>query len=127
MSTIVAVPSVSPGGLDAAVMPHFGHCDVFTLIELEGGAVKKVRILPNQPHEHGDCTSPVTFLAENGVSVMLAGGMGRRPFMAFQEKGIRVFFSGAESKVSAALQAFAADQLPVFGDNGLCKGGCEHH
>lgn len=127
MTTIVAVPSVNPGGLEAALMPHFGHCDVFTLIELEGDAVKKVSILPNQPHEHGDCTSPVRFLAEKGVSVMLAGGMGRRPFMAFQEQGIRVFFAGAESKVGDALQAFAQDQLPAFGDNGLCKGGCEHH
>ncbi|MDL2216966.1 dinitrogenase iron-molybdenum cofactor biosynthesis protein, partial [Desulfovibrio sp. OttesenSCG-928-M14] len=87
MSTLVAVPSMNPGGLESEVMPHFGHCDVFTLVEMDNGSIINVRILQNQPHEHGDCVAPVRFLAEHGVSVMLAGGMGRRPFMAFQENG----------------------------------------
>ncbi|MDL2207255.1 NifB/NifX family molybdenum-iron cluster-binding protein [Desulfovibrio sp. OttesenSCG-928-M16] len=127
MSTLVAVPSMNPGGLESEVMPHFGHCDVFTLVEMDNGSIINVRILQNQPHEHGDCVAPVRFLAEHGVSVMLAGGMGRRPFMAFQENGIQVYFSGTEGSVIAALQGYAQGKLPAFGDNGLCQGGCGGH
>ena len=36
---IVAVPSNAPGGLDAEMSGHFGHCDVFTLITLDQGRV----------------------------------------------------------------------------------------
>lgn len=127
MSTLIAVPSTNPGGLEAELMPHFGHCDVFTLVEVDNGTVTNVRTLANQPHEHGDCASPVRVLADNGVSVMLAGGMGRRPFMAFQENGIQVYFAGTEGSVTTAVQDYTQGKLPAFGDNGMCKGNCGHH
>jgi len=38
----VAVPSMSPGGLEAMRAGHFGHCDLFTLIHLEDGEIKEV-------------------------------------------------------------------------------------
>ena len=38
----VAVPSMNPGGLDAPRSGHFGHCDVFTLVHVEDGAIKEV-------------------------------------------------------------------------------------
>lgn len=127
MKSLLAVPSVNPGGLEAELMPHFGHCDVFTLVSVENGEVKDIRVLPNMPHNHGDCTAPVRYLAEQGVTAMLAGGMGRRPLMAFQEQGIDVFFAGISGSVNAAVTDFAQGKLPVFGDNGLCKGNCGHH
>lgn len=127
MSTLVAVPSVNPGGLDASLMPHFGHCDVFTLVEVDGGTVKNVSTLPNMPHEHGGCTAPVQYLANQGVKVLLAGGMGMRPLMAFNQVGINVLYAGPEGTVGQAVDAFASGALPAFGDNGLCKGGCGNH
>ncbi len=127
MSTRVAVPSANPGGLDAALMSHFGHCDVFTIVEMEGASVKEVSILPNMPHEQGGCTAPVRYLADNGVTVMLAGGMGMRPLQAFRQSGIQVLFAGADGTVDQAVHSYAEGRLPVFGDNGLCKGGCGHH
>lgn len=127
MSTLVAVPSVNPGGLEAALMPHFGHCDVFTLVEVDSDGIKNVTVAPNMPHEHGGCTAPVQYLAEKGVKVMLAGGMGMRPLQAFQQSGIEVLFTGVANTVDQAIQGYAEGKLPAFGDNGLCKGGCGHH
>lgn len=127
MPTRVAVPSVNPGGLDAALMPHFGHCDVFTIVDMDGDAVKEVSVLPNMPHDHGGCVTPVRYLADNGVTVMLAGGMGMRPLQAFQQSGIQVLFAGTEGTVDQAVRHFAQGRLPAFGDNGLCKGECGHH
>lgn len=127
MSTRIAIPSVNPGGLEAALMPHFGHCDVFTIVEMEDGKISKVSTLPNIPHEHGGCTAPVQYLAGQGVKVMLAGGMGMRPLQAFMQSGIEVRYAGADGSVGQAVQAFAEGKLPAFGDNGLCKGGCGNH
>lgn len=127
MATLVAIPSANPGGLDAALMSHFGHCEVFTIVEMDGTDVKEVSVLPNLPHEHGGCAGPVRYLAERGVGVMIAGGMGMRPLQSFQESGIQVLFSGTAATVDQALQGFIKGSLPAFGDNGLCKGGCGGH
>ncbi len=127
MSTLIAVPSVNPGGLESALMPHFGHCDVFTIVEMDEGQVKNVSTLPNMPHEHGGCTAPVRYLADHGVKIMLAGGMGMRPLQAFLQSGVDVFFSGLAKTVDKAVRDYADGKLQPFGDNGLCKGGCGHH
>ena len=34
----IAVPSEGQGGLDGLRAGHFGHCDVFTLVDIEDGA-----------------------------------------------------------------------------------------
>lgn len=31
----IAIPSNSPGGLEADRSDHFGHCDVFTIVDLD--------------------------------------------------------------------------------------------
>lgn len=127
MTTLLAVPSVAPGGLEAALMPHFGHCDVFTLVQVDGDQVGGVSILPSLPHAEGGCTAPVRYLADRGVRVMLAGGMGMRPLQAFQQEGIQVLFAGTEGTVGKAVQDFVQGSLPEFGANGLCRGGCGQH
>ena len=40
----IAVPSNGDGGLNAQRSGHFGHCDVFTFIDLENGKVSAVTI-----------------------------------------------------------------------------------
>ena len=121
MTTIVAVPSANPGGLEAAVSDHFGHCDVFTLVSVEG-----VRIVPNLPHEQGGCLGPVNYLAEQGARVLIAGGMGMRPLAGFTDAGIMVMHHGGNRSVAEALTAFAQGQLTRFGDNHTCGGGDGH-
>ncbi len=32
----IGIPSDRPGGLDAGVSAHFGHCDLFTAVEIKG-------------------------------------------------------------------------------------------
>ena len=74
----IAIPSVLPGGLEAQVGAHFGHCDCYTLVDVEDGAVVKSEVIPSCAHEHGGCLAPVNYLADRGVTVLLAGGMGMR-------------------------------------------------
>lgn len=126
-SILVAVPSEAPGGLDAAPSAHFGHCAAYTVADIENGVIKNTKIVQNQGHEHGGCVQPVQELAKDGVTALLAGGMGARPLNAMAEAGIKVYYSVGHPTVKAALEAFAAGKLPQFGTEQLCKGCGGHH
>ena len=123
MSTIVAIPSSHPGGLDAMLGAHFGHCDLYTLVTLEDKMVQSVAVIPNVPHQQGGCMAPVKYLAENGTQALIAGGMGLRPLMGSNQVGISVYFGGEAQTVSEALKAFIEDKLPEFRQEHTCGGG----
>ncbi|AGW13749.1 NifB/NifX family molybdenum-iron cluster-binding protein [Megalodesulfovibrio gigas] len=125
MSAIrIAVPSALPGGLDAAVGEHFGHCDIYTIITAQDGAVQAVETLENMPHVQGGCMAPVNHLASNGVQVLIAGGMGMRPLMGFQQVGITVFHGAGAPSVGHAVQALLEGALRPFAPEATCGGGC---
>ena len=48
----IAVPSNGQGGLDGTRAGHFGHCDVFTLVDVENGEIKNVSILQREEYLH---------------------------------------------------------------------------
>ncbi len=121
--TRIAVPSASPGGMDSELGQHFGHCDLYTIIEVENGEVTEVNTLPNVPHVQGGCMAPVNHLAGNGVRILIAGGMGMRPLMGFNQVGIEVFFGGNARKVSDVVNAFLNGGLPRFTAANTCGGG----
>lgn len=124
---LVAVPSDAPGGLDSTPSAHFGHCAAYTVAELEDGVIKDSRIVANPGHEHGGCVQPVKELAKDGVTALLAGGMGQRPLMAMHEAGIKVFHIEGLPTVKDALEAFAQGKLKEFGADQLCTGCHGHH
>lgn len=113
MSTsTLAIPSALPGGLEAGMGMHFGHCDIYTIVQIEDGAIKSVGTLPNVPHQQGGCLAPVQHLASHGVTALLAGGMGMRPLMGFQQAGVSVYYAGNYPTVGLAVQAFLDGQAP---------------
>ncbi len=126
MSTeIVAIPSVNPGGMDAEMSMHFGHCDMYTLVTIKDGTIESVATLPNVPHNQGSCMMSVQHLTAHGVTSLLAGGMGMRPLMGFKQQGIEVFFAGGYSTVQLAVQALLDGKLPAFSTDFTCQG--HHH
>lgn len=130
MSTLVAVPSNFPGGLNAGNGMHFGHCDLYTLVEVEDKAIGNVTTLQNIAHKEGGCLAPVQMLAAKGVKVLLAGGMGMRPLSGFMDAGVEVYHSAGCSTVKDAVEAYIDGKLPLFGTDRTCKGhhggGCHH-
>jgi predicted Fe-Mo cluster-binding NifX family protein len=123
MSTIIAIPSENPGGLDAGLGAHFGHCDLYTLVTVDNGQVAEVKVIPNVPHQQGGCMAPVQHLAGNGVKQMIAGGMGLRPLMGFNQMGIEVYYSSGAQTVGEALNAMLSGKLPQFQQEHTCGGG----
>ena len=119
----IAIPSVLPGGLEAPVGAHFGPCDCYTLVDVEDGAVVKSEVIPPCAHEHGGCLAPVKYLADCGVTVLLAGGMGMRPLMGFNQAGIAVLHDATEPNVGKVAELVAQGRVPVMSP----EVACNHH
>ena len=126
--TLIAVPSCAPGGIDAQIGDHFGQCDLFTLVEIDDGKVTKVDALPGVSHQHGGCMVPVDLLSNRGVTILIAGGMGMRPLMGFNQVGIDVYQKGGAARVGQAIDAFLSGSLARFSPESSCgshdEGGC---
>ena len=104
----IAVP-VSGGRLN----PHFGHSESFLLIDVENGQIKGKEPKTPPPHEPGVLPN---WMAEQGVNVVIAGGMGRRALGLFEEKGIRVVTGAPEMDPEEAVNQYLAGTL-VTGQN----------
>jgi predicted Fe-Mo cluster-binding NifX family protein len=102
---LIAVPSETDTGLQSPVFPHFGRCPYFTLVKVEAGETRNVSSIEN-PYHGGHSPGDVpTFVKEQDVTVMLAGGMGRRAVQYFEEYGIEAV-TGAQSTVGESVQAY---------------------
>lgn len=127
----IAIPTNSPGGLQAQRSDHFGHCDIFTVVEFdEQKSVKNVTTIANGGHEAGGCLVPVQLLHAAGVQAIIVGGMGGRPLRGFAEVGITVYFAdrGSMQTVSDVVDGFVANSLPVMHADQACQGSgnCQH-
>ncbi len=120
---IIAIPSEAPGGLDAGVADHFGHCAAFTMVELQEDGVGSVRVMPNTGHVQGGCMAPVMMLKQAGADAMIAGGMGMRPLAGFQQVGIRVYYKEEARTVGDAVRLVAEGKAREFGPAQTCGGG----
>ena len=100
---------------------HFGHCQVFALIDVEGDQITNKEFLIPPPHEPGILPQ---WLSQKGTSVVIAGGMGHRAIDLFNQAGITVV-TGAPSDEPEALVKNYLNNTLVIGDN-LCAGGGHH-
>ena len=123
----IAIPSSLPGGLEAQVGAHFGHCELYTIVDVEAGLITRVSALPSVPHEQGGCLAAVNHLADHGVTVLLSGGMGLRPLMGFNQAGIEVFRGAQCPTVDAAVRGYLKGELQAFTREFTCAGGSHGH
>jgi predicted Fe-Mo cluster-binding NifX family protein len=119
----IAIPSVDNGGLDGQRSGHFGHCDVFTIVDVEDGEIKKVSTIPNQEHVQGGCMVPVNFLAGHNVNALIVGGIGMRPLMGFRQVGIDVYHDAVRPEIRPVVEDLIAGRLPIISDDQVCGGG----
>ncbi|MCP3952137.1 MAG: dinitrogenase iron-molybdenum cofactor biosynthesis protein [Desulfobacterales bacterium] len=122
----IAIPSMEQGGLGGVRSGHFGHCDVFTLVDVEDGKIKEVTTLPNQEHTQGGCMIPVNLLADNNVNALIVGGIGMRPLMGFRQAGIDVYYDAQRAEIKPVVEDLISGDLPVIGDDQVCGGGQGH-
>lgn len=119
----IAVPSMGNGGLDGQRAGHFGHCDVFTFIDVKDGEIEQVTTLNNKEHVQGGCMVPVNLLSDNKVNALVVGGIGMRPLMGFRQVGIDVYHDAERSDIKPVVEDLIAGKLTIIDDNQVCGGG----
>ena len=119
----IAIPSIDTGGLEGQRSGHFGHCDVFTLVDVKGGEIQQVTTIPNQSHVQGGCMVPVNLLEEHKVNALIVGGIGMRPLMGFRQVGIDVYHDSNRPDIRPVVEDLIAGKLPQIADNQVCGGG----
>lgn len=87
---------------------HFGHCQKFTLIEVENGGIIEVSVQDAPPHQPG--LLPV-WLADRGVTDVIAGGMGQRAIQLFNQHGINVFVGAPKLNPAELVKGFLNNTL----------------
>ena len=127
----VAIPTNNPGGLEAERSDHFGHADVFTVLNFDiDKKLESVEVIANVAHEAGGCMAPVKVLQAAGVEAIVVGGMGARPMQGFTEAGIKVYFANKATvtTVEAVIEGFTKNMLPLMHSDQTCKGSgsCQH-
>lgn len=124
----IAIPTAN--GLLCA---HFGHCQIFTIIDVnpETKAVEKIEPATPPPHDIGVLPA---WLHEIGCTLIIAGGMGGRAIALFQQNGIKVITGAPPQKPEDLVSAYLKNELTTGGN--LCdepvfkKGGhqdCDNH
>ncbi len=105
---------------NGSVAEHFGRCRSYTLVDIENGEEVKRETVDNPGHEPGKIPR---FLRDHGADVVIAGGMGRRAQMLFEQMGIE-WVLGVTGPVDAAVEACRTDALE--GSESLCSHGEGH-
>ncbi|HID76320.1 MAG TPA: ATPase [Planctomycetaceae bacterium] len=85
----IAVP-VSGGRLS----DHFGHCEWFTLFEVDRANRRIITSRQLEPPPHQPGLLPA-WLQRQGVNLVIAGGMGQRALGIFAQQGIQVITGAA--------------------------------
>lgn len=96
---------------------HFGHCEQFVLIDVEKNAVTGKTLVTPPPHEPGLLPR---WLAEKGVTLIIAGGMGVRAQQLFAERDIQVITGAPADDPELLVAAFLNGTLAT-GEN-----ACDH-
>ncbi len=95
---------------DGKLCLHFGHCQQFTVVDVDPdtkAAVRTEKLTP-PPHEPGVLPA---WLKEQGVSVVIAGGMGARAQQLFAASGIRVVTGAPAASPTEIVAKFLNDTL----------------
>ena len=119
----IAIPSQGNGGLDGQRSGHFGHCDVFTLVDVKEGKIQEVTIVPNQEHAQGGCMVPVNLLASHNATALIVGGIGMRPLAGFNQAGIDVYHDATREEIRPVVEDLISGQLPLIRSDQVCGGG----
>ena len=122
----IAIPT-----LDGKLCGHFGHCETFTFVDIDNETQKIINIVENSPEEGVSCQS-AAWVATQGANLVLAGGMGGRPMMIFEQNGVQVVSGCPELPIKELVEQFLSQDL-ITGENTCGNSdhshchGHEHH
>jgi predicted Fe-Mo cluster-binding NifX family protein len=112
----IAVPVTANNQVDS----HFGHCEFYNIFTVNNNnEIEKVQSLKSE--QGCGCKSNIAgVLAQSGVTVMLAGGIGGGAINVLNSVGIEVI-RGCAGKPDEVVKAYLAGSIT---DSGI---SCSHH
>ena len=104
------------------IFQHFGHTAQFKIYELEHDVVKAAEVVDTNGHGHGALAG---FLKEQGVNVLICGGIGGGAQIALADAGISLF-GGVSGDADEAVELFLSNALN-YDPNARCSHHDHHH
>ena len=101
----IAIPSAQ-----GKLATHFGHCQQFTLIDVDTapGSIVSQETIDAPDHQPGLLPR---WLAERKVNLVIAGGMGMRAQQLFEQDGIEVITGAPSQTTHEIVTAYLAGSL----------------
>jgi len=118
MGKLFAIPTEN-----GKLCEHFGHCEKFAIIEVEDNKILKNEFVDPPAHEPGLYPK---FLADMGVTTIIAGGMGQKAQNLFAQNGIEVFIGIDYREPEKLLEDYMSNKL-VSSKNPCGHGENEHN
>ncbi len=103
------------------VCSHFGKCGTFTVVEIENNTVKSKTSLDTTGNQHSLLPG---FLAEHGVNMVIAGGMGEGALQGLMNNGIDAI-TGVSGSIDEAISAYLNGELES--SDACCPGHDHEH
>ena len=94
---------------------HFGHCQEFAVVHVENNQITHQEFLDPPVHQPGAYPK---FLADAGVNVIIAGGMGQKARQLFAMNNIEVCVGVSQGSPKELVEQYLENQLQT-GQN-LC-------
>jgi len=98
---------------------HFGHCEQFALVDVadNDGHTMQTTLTTPPPHEPGLLPR---WLHEQGVTLVIAGGMGHRAQQLLRQSGVEVVVGAPAEPPEVLVSAYLSDTLECGGNT------CDH-
>ena len=107
---------------------HFGHCQTFAIVNVEKSSITEIREIV--PPEHVPGLYP-KWVAQFGVTDVIAGGMGQQAIMLFNDQNINAFVGAPMKPAKELVEEFIAGRLTLTAnycnhDDHAGHKGCQH-
>lgn len=99
------------------IFQHFGKTEFFKVYEVEDNKIISSEVIGSNGLGHGALAG---LLGEQGINVLICGGLGGGAQTALKEAGVEVC-SGAKGDADQAVEAYLRGELVSTGAN------CDHH
>lgn len=106
----IAIPTNS-----GKLCQHFGHCEVFTFINIDETTKEILGKEELTPPEHIPGVIP-PWVAQNGANLVLAGGMGGRAIELFAQNDVKVITGCPSIEPELIVKAYLNETLKL-GEN----------
>jgi predicted Fe-Mo cluster-binding NifX family protein len=102
----IAIPTKRQGGLEDVVSDVFGRANTFTIVDVEKGAIKGVKVLenPTVSYKHGAGPIVVKMLMDTEVNMVVAPEFGPGASELLKNHKITMLLVDVNSSVAKAIK-----------------------